>query len=78
MGVLTDIFNRALTDDEAVTFAVLYGAKFAYFDYGHPERSMARQYWTCEGLGIMQYGHIQAHAARGWLRRALMSGKIER
>jgi len=59
--------TRALTDDEAVTFAMLYGAEFIYFDFGHPERAMARQYWTCTGTGHTTYGYSQAHAARRWL-----------
>jgi hypothetical protein len=58
---------RELTDDEAITYAILFGCGFYYHDYGHPERAKARQYWKCSGRVWEFYGYTQAQAARRWL-----------
>ena len=61
--------SRALTDDEAITMAMLLGAEFDYDDYGHPERATARMYWKAR-LPLdprVHYGSTKADAARALL-----------
>lgn len=43
----------------------------SYNDYGHPERVLARRYWTVEDpiQHRVIYGYTRAEVCRVWLRR---------
>lgn len=55
----------------AITRCLLLGAVHEYDNYGHPERSSARQYHIYKGMGrhkwAIGYGYTQGMAAKHWL-----------
>lgn len=47
---------------------MLLGGESSYDDYGHPERSHARKYWSIRPAGGPDaYGSTKAEAAQNWL-----------
>jgi hypothetical protein len=69
-----------MTDDEAVTFAVLYGAEFNHVTSGAlilGDGEQVSEYWLCYGNGRAQYGRTQANAARHWLNLMAAVGGIK-
>lgn len=55
-------------DDRIIATAALLGASPSYYDYGHPERSSARQYWTIVDEHRTIYGYTRADCALRWLK----------
>lgn len=56
------------SNDNAIATAALLGGDPFYYDYGHPERASARQYWTVSTGPVTIYGYTRADCARKWLR----------
>lgn len=63
--------------NKVILLALLRGCEFTYDDYGHPERAMARMYWTAplpSPDGRRAYGYTQAGCARNWHK--MMNGDM--
>jgi hypothetical protein len=51
----------------AIANAMLMGAEITYDDYGHPERSETRMYWSIRNCPPDAYGYTKASCALSWL-----------
>jgi hypothetical protein len=54
-------------DDLVIATALLLGAEIVYDDYGHPERALARLYWSIRNQPPDAYGSTCANCAWQWL-----------
>lgn len=68
-----------MTAQTKVLLALLRGCQPNYYDYGHPERAQARQYWTAivpshpdltwaNASPCTVYGYTHDECAMKWLR----------
>lgn len=66
-------------DDVVIAKAVLAGCVPTYFDYGHPERARARNYWSAPtSAGRIAWGHTRAECAWRWLRMEHLENALPR